>query len=162
MNTRPTRITQSTATLIDNIFVSEKLHKYFEPAVILDDISDHLPTLDLLKQTELLDNKLIEFESCNLMASKVKMINQELLKVDWTRHLSLENSSDNFDLFLAKVNEITGSISPLKKFHISAKRKYIEPWMTQGLEISGRHKTKLYKESIKATVICDDLDKYKS
>ena len=39
--TRPTRICQNTATLIDNVFVSKNLHKYFESSIILDDISDH-------------------------------------------------------------------------------------------------------------------------
>ena len=52
-------------------------------------MTDHLPSLALLKQTNLLDNKPIEFESWNLTASKVKMINQELLKVDWTKTLEL-------------------------------------------------------------------------
>ena len=42
--TQPTQITQSSATLIDNIFVSENLHRFFESAVLLEDISDHLPT----------------------------------------------------------------------------------------------------------------------
>ena len=36
--THPTCIMQNTATLIDNIFVSKNLQKYFESAVILDDI----------------------------------------------------------------------------------------------------------------------------
>ena len=54
--TRPTHICRKAATLIDNIFVSRNLHKYFESAIILKDISDHLPLLVLLKQTKLLDN----------------------------------------------------------------------------------------------------------
>ena len=74
--TRPTRIMQSTATLIDNIFVSGKLHHFFESAVLLTDISDHLPTLTLLKQTKLLHKKTLEFESCLLTESKLKRINQ--------------------------------------------------------------------------------------
>ena len=61
--TRPTRITHNSTMLIDNIFVSEKLHHFFESAVLLTDISDHLPILTLLKQTKLLDNKPLEFES---------------------------------------------------------------------------------------------------
>ena len=61
--THPTRIIQSTATLIDNIFVSKNLHHFFESAVLLTDISDHLPTLTLLKQTKLLHRKPLEFES---------------------------------------------------------------------------------------------------
>ena len=63
MITCPTRITQNTATLIDNIFVSEKMHHSFESAILLSDISDNLPILTLMKQTKLLNAKLLEFES---------------------------------------------------------------------------------------------------
>ena len=53
------------------------------------------------------------------------------------------------------------SVSPLVKVKISAKRKYHEPWMTRGLEISGHHKLCLYKETLKATATCKDITKYK-
>ena len=77
---------------------------------------DHLPSLALLKQTKLLDNKPIEFENQNLTAGKQGKDDQSrTTKVDWTRYLSSENSTDNFDLFSAKVNEIMDSISPCKK-----------------------------------------------
>ena len=154
--THPTHITQSTATLINNIFVSEKLHNNLESAVILKDISDHLPTLALLKQTKLLDNNPIEFESPNLL-----VIKNNLLKVDWTRHLSTGNSSENFDLFLSKINKIMDSVSLVKMIRISVKRKYLEPWMTSSLEISVRCKLKLYKKSIKLTATDADRMKYK-
>ena len=64
--TRPTRITQTSATLIDNVFISEKLHCTFGLAVLLSDISDHLPSLVLLKQTKLLNKEPLEFESRTL------------------------------------------------------------------------------------------------
>ena len=39
---RPTRITKTSATLIDNIFVSENfLGKYYS-SIIIDDLSDHV------------------------------------------------------------------------------------------------------------------------
>ena len=128
--TRPTRICQNTATLIDNIFVSRNLHKYFESAIILDDISDHLPLLVLLKQTKLLDNKPINFESRKLNENTIMLIKQKLFQVDWTRLLNATNCSDNFDLFSSKLNKIMDSVSPLVKVKISAKTKYHEPWMT--------------------------------
>ena len=46
--TRPTRITKSTATLIDNVFVSQNLHKAFDSAILLNDMSDHLPSLVII------------------------------------------------------------------------------------------------------------------
>ena len=43
--TRPTRITKSTATLIDNVFISQHLHKSFDSCIVIHDISDHMPSI---------------------------------------------------------------------------------------------------------------------
>ena len=42
--TKPSRITSHSATLIDNIYASEQLHRQFESGLLMSDISDHLPT----------------------------------------------------------------------------------------------------------------------
>ena len=141
--------------------MSRNLHKYFESSIILDDISDHLPLLVLLKQTKLLDNKPINFESRKLNENMIMLIKQNLFQVDWTRLLNATNCSDNFDLFSSKPNEIMDSVSPLVKVKISAKRKYREPWMTRGLKISSRCKLCLYKETLKAATTRKDITKYK-
>ena len=60
--TCPTRIVQTSATLIDNIFVSSKLYQSFDSAIILSNISDHLPSLVLLKQTKLLNKDPLELQ----------------------------------------------------------------------------------------------------
>ena len=52
--TRPSRITSHSATLIDNIYVSEELHRNFESVILLNDMSDHLPLITMLWQTRLL------------------------------------------------------------------------------------------------------------
>ena len=46
---KPTRITNKTATLIDNIMLSTKLQYQMESHIIIDDMSDHLPCLVTLK-----------------------------------------------------------------------------------------------------------------
>ena len=43
MITRPTRITKSTATLIDNIILSKRLQMNYICGILVDDMSDHLP-----------------------------------------------------------------------------------------------------------------------
>ena len=68
--TRPTRITNTSATLIDNTFISEELQKNFASTILVEDISDHLPSLTLLRQTKLCDKKPLEFESRNLTDDK--------------------------------------------------------------------------------------------
>ena len=61
--TRPTRITHSTATLIDNVFVSNQLYRDFKLAITLNDMSDHMPLLTLLKQTKFMNKANLEFKS---------------------------------------------------------------------------------------------------
>ena len=46
--TRPTRVTSSSATLIDNVMVSNKLHSHYSSSILIEDISDHFPSLVLL------------------------------------------------------------------------------------------------------------------
>ena len=43
--TRPTRITHTSASLIDNILVSGKLHDHCLSGIAISDLSDHLPVL---------------------------------------------------------------------------------------------------------------------
>ena len=160
--THPTHIMQNTATLLNNIFVSENLQKYFESAVILDDISNHLPTLALLKQTKFLDKKPLVFKSQNLSKVKIAKFKTKLYEVDWTRHLDANSCGDIVDLFLSKVNEIMDTISLIKTVKISAKRKYVEPWMTWGLEISGCNKKYLYKNTLYLDASNIAITKYKA
>ena len=47
---RLTRVTQQSTTLIDNIIVSEQLHKSFDSSILISDISHHLLMVALLKQ----------------------------------------------------------------------------------------------------------------
>ena len=54
--TKPTRITKSSATLIDNVFVPISLVQNVNSYIILEDMSDHLPTLVVFKNTELGEN----------------------------------------------------------------------------------------------------------
>ena len=47
--TWPTRVTKNTSTLIDNIFVSGKLHDKTKSCVILHDTSDHFPSFIIVE-----------------------------------------------------------------------------------------------------------------
>ena len=51
--TRPTRITHSSATLIDNIFVNSEYVRDLRSVILINDISDHLPTCTILEKCKL-------------------------------------------------------------------------------------------------------------
>ena len=50
--TKPTRVTNKTATLIDNILISTKLQYNYTPFVITDDLSDHYLSIVILHNVE--------------------------------------------------------------------------------------------------------------
>ena len=51
--TKPTRVTHSSATLIDNLFLKSELHETHQSKILIDDISDHYPSLLLLDNPNL-------------------------------------------------------------------------------------------------------------
>ena len=113
--TRPTRITQHSATLIDNIFVSMNLHKKYESAILIDDMSDHLPILTLLRQTKLKNNIPLIFESRNLNDKSIHSINTALQQINWDDKLSGANCNENYNIFTTLINTTMEKYSPLHK-----------------------------------------------
>ena len=120
--TRPSRITNTSATLIDNIFISEKFHHSFDSAVLISDISDHLPLLCLVKQTKILDKSQLEFQSRVLTDDKLHAIKNKLYRVDWIRQLNSNGCNNNFNIYSNILNEAMDEVAPLKTVWISAKR----------------------------------------
>ena len=60
------------------------------------------------------------------------------------------------------MNQVLDEIAPLKTVRISAKRRYVEPWMTKGLEKASKTKTKLYKRCIQKDNTEQDQKQYKT
>ena len=120
--TRPSRITNTSATLIDNIFISEKFHHSFDSALLISDISDHLPLLCLVKQTKILDKSPLEFQSKALTEDKLCAIKNKLYKVDRIGQLSSDGCDNNFNIYSNILNEVMDEVTPLKTVRISAIR----------------------------------------
>ena len=103
-------------------------------------MSDHILTLALLKQTKLLNKEAMEFESQRFNDKSIRKIKSELFGVDWNGILNSSDCNDNFNKFCDILMEIMDKIIPIVKVCVSAKRRYVEPWMTRGLELSSGKK----------------------
>ena len=112
--TQPTRITQQSATLIDNIFISEVLQCNFDSAILIHDMLDHLPTLALKKQTKITDKNPIEFNSSLLNSERISNINRKLWDIDWIGHLNSKSCDTNFNTFSNLLHETMDTVAPLK------------------------------------------------
>ena len=71
--TRPTQITKTTATLIDNIFISQNLHKSFDTCVVVHSLSDDLPSIINLHDQETKKTGFLEF-MCRSLDKKRQLL----------------------------------------------------------------------------------------
>ena len=159
--TRPTRITQRSATLIDNIYISKNLQRKFDSAILVDDISDHLPLVALLRQTKISDMSPIEFVSRRLNNTKISRIHQKLRNTDWNGILNSDDINDNTNQFMSELEAVMNSEAPLQTIRISGKRRYKEPWITKGIEAAAKKNRRLYKQTLKSSCTEQDVNKYK-
>ena len=160
--TRPTRITNHSATLIDNIFVRGSLQKDFDSSIIISDISDHLPSIFLAKQTKVINNDHIEFESRCLSETKISKIKKRLDKVDWHGTLNSDSSSNNFDTLMRTINVIMDQEAPVRTIRRSGKQRFVEPWIMTGLDNSARTVGKLYKSTLQSDANLEASEKYRT
>ena len=153
----PMRITQTSASLIDNVFVSSRLHCSFDSGIILSDISDHLPSLVLLKQTPDFHK---EFTSRNLSTKELNLINDRIQSTDWNGLLMSESMNTNFDILSDVISRAMDDVAPLHMVRISGKRRFVEPWMTILLEQSAKKKQRLYKKTLQKNSTKTDVNAY--
>ena len=81
------------------------------------------------------------------------------MQKDWIAILTGTTSNDKFNQFTHEVETVLDAV---KTVRISAKRQYVEPWMTRGLEKSANTKHRLHKKTLKPDCTKADLDKYKT
>jgi exonuclease III len=153
---QPTRITNTTATLIDNIFTNSS-RCVIDSAIIISDISDHLPIVTWLDFA--LDNP------PTLKASKPKLVRHiskdsitclknSLTTVDWTPvyDLCAENKTTlSYTAFMQIFKPAYDDACPMILQKTSKRNSPVQPWMTKGLLISTKKKEKLYNKYIKKT-----------
>ena len=153
---KPTRVSQSSSTVIDHIYTNSTLLIAVEPAVMYHDMTYHLPIfanykclfrknkvnrqLILKLQQDKVEPFLIELERC---------LTEEFLKRDF----GLKN-------LLGVFTKLTSRFFPITTPSRNQSRISKNPWITKGLPTSIRHKNKLCAKCL-ATKNPDSLSKYK-
>ena len=140
--TKPTRITKSTATLIDNIVISQKLQSNFHCGILIDDISDHLPCFIRIENVKpgLKTPEVRKYRKLNDDA--ISEINVSLKECDWSE-LTNRDCSNSFDYFHQKLTDIIDSHAPEKEKTVYHKRP-IEPWISKSLLKCMKKQKQLY------------------
>ena len=144
--TKPTRISKTSATLIDNILISKKLQPNYESLIIVDDLSDHLPCLVKFKNFKPTGTK--NFILKRVINNKVvKNISEDLSKIDWNMKMKDKPASDSFHAFHSELSITLNKHTPEKLVRIKEKR-IKNPWMSTGLKNSLTKSKKLYERAL--------------
>lgn len=146
----PTRITESSATLIDNIFINTTRLKS-SSAIVYSDISDHLPVILHLETSLIKRTRPTVIKKRIYSQIAIENFNNDLAIYDNWRSVydhcsSGQDASNAYDLFHNQYNIIFNKHFPLKSLKCSYRLTPRHEWMTKGLIKSCLKKSKLYKK----------------
>ena len=150
---KPTRLTDTTATLIDNIFVNVHCDSMIS-GPWLTDISDHLPiyaTLpyphsNLKRKTEYITKRLYTDEKLNAFKMDLATLNWSSVYENVPDKLNDVNTK--FDNFMQRLDTLHNKHFPPVRLKIK-NNGIFKPWISHAIKNSIKKKTNLYKKYIK-------------
>ena len=111
---KPTRVTDSSATLIDNIFTNELCHN-LTCGILFNDISDHLPIF-VLCEYNIKRNIVKEFQHIRkITEDTLASLSNELSQQSWDNVLNINDVNQAYDNFLYIFIDIFKKHCPLKR-----------------------------------------------
>ena len=144
---KPTRITETSATIIDNIMTNP--NGKIKTGIIVTDITDHFPTvfyknLNMLKQKSNTTNNKYVYRR-NHSEDNVSRFKNSLSRVNGVRYwmVLMQIVTNNF---FNKFNYLYDECIPMKKSKTNRKKVPQSPWITKDLLKSINVKNKLYKQ----------------
>ena len=160
--TKPTRITRTSATLIDNIIIGSSLQPEYDSDILISDISDHFPCLLKVKNPYLFCKQPKRITTRALNASKISEINKKILEIDWTTKLDNQNVDIQYQKFSQILTDIMDNVSPYHTIKIPYNKVVRDPWLTKGLIQCYKKQKILYKKSLTKNSTDQDVLKYRN
>jgi len=157
----PSRITPTSATIIDHIYYYEG-NNYKKDVQLMSgnmwsDLTDHLPNYFIIVNNHVktkADRPYVRlFSEKNTLDFKSKLNN-----INWDPIYNCNNVNFGYSYFDSKIKECYNS--SFKLVRLSRKRSKDKKWITPGLKCSINHKNKLFKKWI-TTLSKKDEQKYK-
>ena len=152
--TRPTCITSSSATLIDNIFVNSDFVRSLKSQILINDISDHLPICTVIENVNIGVTEKWKIVTRKITKGKLKLIQNELQCINWSNYLETHCNNPNdvnyiTNVIHGKICENINKHVPLKEKTVNIGKLKSKPWMTPGLKRSSQKFKKLYKSYLR-------------
>ena len=149
---QPTRITNHTATLIDNIFLNSKRETFTISGNIIYDLTDHLPNFLIIKNYSCLPNDIKLYKRDFSNFNEAAFI-QECQFVNWEEVVTtFSDVNDMFDSFYTKLSEIIDHHAPIKQIPRKELKLRSKPWITLAIRKSIFVKNKFVQKILKIKI----------
>ena len=122
---KPTRITHRSSTLIVKSKVFNDNYSY----VLVDGMSDHYPCLLSYMMKRLHVAKDITIEKRKLNEETLPLIQQYLLKYDWSNVYNLDVNA-GYEFLVSAITEALDKHAPKRTIILRSDEKFREPWLT--------------------------------
>ena len=148
----PTRITSTSATLIDNIFTNN-YDNIFMSGNLVTTLSDHLAQILIVliqNTTRHKELRKVHRDFQKILRNK-DIISNDLQNVSWDTELQLnsENISISTEKFIPKISNLINDWAPLKELSNAKQKLQNKPWITKEILKSIKNKNKQYKKMVK-------------
>ena len=110
--TKPTRVSTTSATLIDNIFVSNRLQHSINSAVIITDISDPFPCILTVNNFNQSKDRKTKITKRKLNKESLDKIKKDIGNIDWETEIKNQDVNKAFEIFHNKLLEILNLHAP--------------------------------------------------
>ena len=149
--TLPTRITKTTATLIDNIFTKTSLNNQITSGIISTVISDHYPNFSIFPvQTQKQNSPKITFKR-KFTKKNIEAFKTDLEKENWQNiyNTQLISVNDKWNYFISKYKALLDKNIPIEKTKFKKYKHKLAPWLTIGILTSIKTRDKLHRKLTK-------------
>ena len=145
--TKPTRINKSSATLIDNIIISQKLQASYNSNILISNLSDHLPCHVEIHEFYAIKSEATRINKRKLNKENLNKIKQEINQIDWEAKLASKNATETFDIVHQQIMSSINKFAPEREILVRNKRNN-KPWITRGIANSIRKCRVLFKKTL--------------
>ena len=142
--TKPTRVTDKSATLIDNIFYNNYVENTSSlTGILYTDISDHFPVFHIdYSVSEPLVSK--SFKKRIYSMENMEHFSSKMREMNWTCVLQNNDVQNAYNMFYNEFSDVYNTCFPMKTFKQGYRTR--KPWLSEGMKKSIKTKNKLYKQ----------------
>ena len=147
MITKPTRVTSTSATLIDNIFTSCIDNNQVFNGILYCDVSDHFPIFHI-DYSHVTTDKPVYFKRRMYNEGNRNKFSQMMKDENWSSVIHNQNPQEAYTLFFNKFTKVYDDCFPIKMVKSGYKTR--KPWLCDSLKKAIKKKNKLFKRKNKS------------